>query len=214
MISIWICHKIKTSRGAQVVASSECGQALILVIISMAILIPAALATSSMLLSVNSQLAQSSDLVQIGMFQSNLVTLIQNSTSWDRTTSLNTSMSCLASSSQCTDPTGNPLQNQPFAIYDGSASVTPFYDSTQTGAGLTLLATFTGYVAPGSSAGGNDNCPFRYNLTWSAVCTPPNCSNPQVLVNATLIYSPEGSHPIVMNPNRFSINLYPDAREW
>lgn len=75
----------------------------------------------------------------------------------------------------------------PFDIYDASGNL--FYQGSSAGEGFTLEGqpcnTF-------NNAGGNDNCPFRYQLTWFANC--PNavspCIRPQVIVIAQFLNNP------------------------
>ena len=158
----------------------------------------------------NSQLFTSqnnaSSLVQLNLFQNNLVTLVKTKVAWDRTIAMNPSMSCLSTRTNCVAG-GAPLTDRPFAIYDGTPGGTPFYDASSPQNGLTQMATAcTGFNAS------NALCIFRYDLKWSAICTPPNCTDPQVKVSGRLILA-NGVKGVVVNTENYSVpEIYRTAR--
>jgi type II secretory pathway pseudopilin PulG len=150
--------------------------------------------------------------VQLDLVRRNIITLVQGSSSWKNSIARNTGaqMNCLKNGTTCIVG-GGPVRNRLFAIYDGSGSSTPYYDPTNLANGFkpdgTRCNTF--------SASGNAQCPFRYELKWSAMCPAVGpCVNPQVKVTADLIYTaPSGTKKVPMNLTRYSIpELYRSAQ--
>ena len=111
-------------------------------------------------------------------------------------------MNCLAKQTPCTtngNPNGPPIQNQLFALYDSNNQL--IFDSSNLANGITASGTLcTGF----SLQRGNDKCPFRFDMKWSANCTPGNCVNPIVKITALLLYSPAQSQ-YTLSPNRYSL---------
>lgn len=148
--------------------------------------------------------------VQLDIVRRNIQSLLMSQAAWQATVARNSSMACLSSSSSsCVVPgTTQPLSNQTFALYDGASSQ-PYFDATRATNGFTANGRpCTGF----NSNEGNDACPFRFELRWSAVCTnPASCVQPQVQVSATLRYVPK-TPSAVMNLANFSIpTLYRGA---
>jgi len=102
-------------------------------------------------------------------------------------------------------------------IYDASNSVV--YDSSTPDSGLSLQGTqCTGFSAvPGS---GNDNCPLRYEVHWTAACKCTNpgclpvvasdtCVNPQVKLQIVSIYNPgKASSSLAFNPANYGTPMF------
>ncbi len=147
---------------------------------------------------------RTTSLFQLTVVAQNFVNLVSNEQAWKNTINAQanaTTMACLKSQSPCTQggqSNGNALQNIAFVLFDGANN--PVYDATNPASGFTMW----GAPCTTFSTKGNDACPFRYNLQWSAQCTIGNCVNPQVLVSATLVYAP-ATNPIVLNPANYSM---------
>ena len=99
-----------------------------------------------------------------------------------------------------------PNQPLPFDLWDARGN--PIFQATKPRAGFTLQGeNCDGF----DKALGNDKCPFRYELQWSAVCdTSGNlpCRNPQVMINAHLFYRPsrDSNLPKALDEDGLSIN--------
>lgn len=141
------------------------------------------------------QQSQTSSLIQLGVFQANLATLVRTNSSWARTIAKNPGMDCLNRRQPCVDGAGKPIQNQPFAIYDASSSNTPYYDASNSANGISTL----GVACQGFSQTGS-NCPLRYDLKWSAMGTGVD---PQVSVSAQLLVEPTSK--MVLNAVTYSV---------
>lgn len=118
-------------------------------------------------------------------------------------------MSCLHDESPCTisgAAADAPITDAAFALFDGEGQL--FYDATTPSNGL----DWRGKPCSEFSLEGNDKCPFRYNLVWSAICVPGECTSPDVKVTATLLFAP-GDNKIVINTENYSVPiLYRDAK--
>ena len=161
------------------------------------------MATMSLHLMLQKSQIESASLFQLTVTAQNFMTLVNNEQAWTNTISANANaMKCLAARTPCTvggQANGKALTNVPFAIFD-AAGKQPIYDATNPASGFTM----SGVPCSLFSAQGNDSCPIRYNLTWSAICTNGNCVKPQVLVSATFVYAPRTSR-IVLNPANYSM---------
>lgn len=165
-------------------------------------------AISTVLVQSTQQQTKAMGLIQIDLVRRNMIMALSSDQAWAKSISMNsTSMACLNGTSACT-----PNNPQPFALYDEKNLI--FDAATNSQNGLTLR----GEPCPSASnpasfdlIHGNDNCPFRYDLKWSAACvlgqSPDTCVDPQVLVSAKLLYRP-GINKIVISPARYSIAAY------
>jgi hypothetical protein len=158
---------------------------------------------------------KASSYFQIDLIRRNIAALVLTPASWQATLSgarNNTAVACLRNSTQCTEsgnPGGSPIADRPFAIYDGAGAL--YYDATSTSSGFNLA----GQPCDTYSSAGNDQCPFRFDLQWTATCNAGNCINPQVTVKALLVYtpSPGTTARLMINPARYSIEgLYRSAQ--
>jgi len=118
-------------------------------------------------------------------------------------------MDCLANRTECTTTgaAGDPrIQDQLFALYDPNNQLV--YDATNLASGLTPRGEFCQTFSAPPAAGNND-CPFRYDLRWTANCSG-SCVEPQVEVNAVLMYNPQPNsyQRLVFDPRRLSINKF------
>jgi prepilin-type N-terminal cleavage/methylation domain-containing protein len=180
-------------------------------IIAVAVLSMVVLSIAGLNFQLRKQQTDSTNLVQIAVFQRNLIALVLNGDSWKATTAAGSqapagasplgNMGCLANNTlSCNDvSTGAPIQNQSFAIYDAAGKL--FYDATDPKSGITLnglpCSTFTNP--------GNAGCPMRFDLKWNAICTGA-CINPMVKVNATLLYPTQGGQQqLVINASHYSV---------
>jgi len=172
--------------------SNSRGFGFVEILVVVAILSIVALGIGGLTVQFSKQQQQSNTVIQADVFRRSLIALIVSNTSWDYTTKANASMACLYNGAPCATTT-----QQPFAIYDASNTV--FYDPATKG------INYSGQVCDGFALTGNDQCPLRYDLEWQPICPPlGSCLNPQVLINATLIYKPLNSR-VVINTNSYSV---------
>jgi Tfp pilus assembly protein PilV len=114
-----------------------------------------------------------------------LIALISNQTSWDATKTVpkNKFMQCLVQKN-CTNGSGGP-----FSLYDSNGALV--YDSLNPAAGYTL----DGRTCYNYSPKGDDTCPIRYDLSWSAGCNeaiyPGSCKTPTELITITFKFTPK-----------------------
>jgi len=147
--------------------------------------------------------------VKLGLLKQNIVQTLKSEGAWRNTINAAKNlpaMACLQPTSVVACPPNNPT---PFALYDGSGTL--IFDATVNTTGLTLNGTPCPAGESFDFAGGNDSCPYRFELRWQAVCDPsgdPPCLNPQVLFTGHLFYRPSRgtAQRVALNEDRFSIN--------
>jgi prepilin-type N-terminal cleavage/methylation domain-containing protein len=185
----------------------DVGFSLIEILVGLGIMSILVMAVATMNYRLVKQNAMVATPIQLDTFRRNLIALTLANSSWDMTTKTGVnpaSMSCLTSSGTPCIPSSS---GQSFAIYDSSGNL--YYDATTPGNGLTA----SGQLCPSASnqnsfnaaiGAGNDNCPFRFNLTWTPICPPSGpCLNPQVMVKADLVYNP-ATRSLTLNPGHYS----------
>lgn len=193
---------------------SNSGYSLVEVMVAAAIgiiVLGAAMAMVQPMLRLKNQLDTNSGLYTATMYMRDC---ISNDDAWKNTVILN-GIACLmpnATNSPCTSGAGNEISLMG-ADLPGVAATTsaPFclanYD---TAASATSNTGFTkeGTVCTGFSATGNDQCPYRMNLVWYALCPFPGdttCTNPLVTIRGDMVYSPG---PVgKANPQSTQVNL-------
>ena len=156
------------------------------------------LAIAALNMQLSKQQSDITSLVRLTAFRDNLEFLIKNNTSWARIKEMNPSMNCLRHGTACTGPGGQPLANQPFAVYDASPSTTPFFDATSDRNGLTYQAVLCRQFDRS-----HGDCPLRFDLKWSAECTS-DCVNPSVRITGELLYNPD-ARKFIINPATYSL---------
>lgn len=88
-----------------------------------------------------------------------------------------------------------------------------FYDTTSNTKGLSPQGTAcNGFVAPSIPPApptpGNDNCPLRFDISWTAVCGT-SCVNPQVQIHIQAVYNPAtSSRTVAFNPANYSATFF------
>lgn len=98
-------------------------------------------------------------------------------------------------------------------VRDASGSVV--YDASQPNFGLTPQGTFCDTFRTPPLAG-NDACPLRFNITWSARCTcevpdctaftaGDTCDNAQPRITVTAVYNPGVTNRTAFNPANYSV---------
>lgn len=131
---------------------------------------------------------------------------VQNDNAWQNTVNdaSNSSLACLRNSTSCTDDgaaAGTPLVDRPFRLHDAQNQIV--YDPLTASNGFTTSGTLCGDY----STAGNDSCPIRFELLWTAVCSTP-CINPQVRVKGILNYSPATvTRTIAINRDNYSFDI-------
>lgn len=185
---------------------TEFGFSFLELLIAIGLLSTATMAIMSMNVSLSTKQADLNSLFQIDSVRQNIQVLVRNQSSWVKTThmSLNASpggMGCLNDGTPCTEngsASGTPITNRRFAIYDPAGTL--IFDATNTANGF----TFDGTPCSSFSQSGNDECPFRFELTWSAQCTSGSCVNPVVKVTGALVFRPEKAR-FPLKPSRYSV---------
>ena len=142
------------------------------------------------LFSVAVKTAQATNLEVI---RQSLISTALDDKAWELTYSRNSGMNCLTTkTAQCASGSA-PITNQPFRLYRSDGS--PFYDATDAKAGFTAQGRPCWKFDPIKA---RDGCFFRFELSWSANCAPPNCDNPSVIVQAPLrVAQNAGVMPII-----------------
>ena len=194
--------RLKTNR-ALIPFRSHAGLGMVEVITIVGLFSFVVLAIGGLNLQLSKQQNQSTSLVQLDLVRRNLIAIPLNSDAWKYTIAApqNPNMACLKDNTPCTvdgSTDGAPLQNQLFALFDAGNQL--FYDSTSLQNGF----SFAGTGCKTFSQTGDDTCPFRFELTWSAICTPGNCIAPQVKINAPLSYK-SVVKPVILNVNNFAV---------
>ena len=144
---------------------------------------------------------------QIDLFRRELIRVVNDNDSWAATVggSLNSStMTCLRNNTPCTvggGPGGSPLSEQIMAVYNKNGTV--FFDGTQPSAGLTYQGAFCNSF----STAGNDQCPFRAVLRWTAICSPGSCTRPLLKITAAFSFQPKSPNPAI-NPADYNVTIY------
>jgi type II secretory pathway pseudopilin PulG len=204
------------------------GQSLVQVMIAVAVTSILTLAIMSLMQISLRQQGQSNLTFQASTLRQNILQAVNNYNGWQNTiNAASNNLSCLArgATTFCTNNgidiassnvvTGAvPLQNVSInQIFDASNKVV--YDNTAATSGLTLQgAACSNFVSPASGPG-NDSCPLRFEVHWSAVCKCVNascspvtktdtCANPQVRLQIVAIYNPsaQAAH-LAFNPSNY-----------
>jgi len=133
---------------------------------------------------------ESAALHQLHLLRQQMAEAVADDGAWSRTEEApaNASgMSCLRNGTPCTvDGSWGaaPLTNRPFALYNSNGDL--LFDSLPAANGLDR----NGRPCAAFNPAGNDACPYRYELRWSAVCPLNECVAPQIVVSADLTYAP------------------------
>jgi type II secretory pathway pseudopilin PulG len=132
---------------------------------------------------------------QINTLHRAMINMLASDQSWTNTlqSPRNPGMACLYNGNQCT-----PGVPSPFVLYDTGNAV--YFDSTNPSNGFNA----NGESCAAFSNSGNDSCPFRFAMTWTAVCIRPACATPQVMISAKLLYAPR-TGSLGINVENYSI---------
>jgi prepilin-type N-terminal cleavage/methylation domain-containing protein len=186
------------------------GFSLLELLVALGVLSVVVFAIADLNLSLRKQQITTTYSTQLDVLKRNIVAVVNNENSWLKTIAAGSptglypqsNMGCLADgTTPCTvdgTPGGALIQNQPLALLDAAGNVV--FDSTQPNSGFTLQ----GLPCSNFSMTGNDDCPLRFQLNWSAVCSPP-CTNPLVKVNGTLLSKQSSGKGLIINLNNYSV---------
>src|SRR3989344_5603478 len=151
---------------------------------------------------VNKQRAAAAGKDAIAKRRALLVTTVNNAMSWKATLNGNPSaLACLRNKTDCSAAIGSEV---PISIYDSSGNELTSISN------LILGFDQTAYMCtPFNIAFGNNACPFRYEATWSPICEPGNCLNPQDKITFTLIHKPLPDSPSLktIEPARYTFTV-------
>lgn len=155
--------------------------------------------------------------IELGMIIRTRALLLQalgNTTAWTNTVNdpanqgYPASMSCISQSVACA-PDSKAFPGHAFRLLSSNQLL---YDGANPNVGLNVRGescnNFVHSPNPGVVFNGNNDCPFRFELQWYAICTGgADCINPQVMVRAPLLYNPAPSATkLDINLERYSIN--------
>ncbi len=201
------------------------GQSLISALIGIGIATMTILVVITMQQIASRQQAQTNFTFQADSIRRSLKSTLNSPASWARTVAasensppyvqgggdftapppVNAGLNCfIAPGSDCKDGAGNPLTNQPINVVR-EANGTVVYNIFANN-GFTIQGTpCNGFVAP--PADGNDACPLRFTIVWSAVCGA-TCTGttavPQISVIPIYNPAPVNAARIIFNPAHYS----------
>lgn len=130
--------------------------------------------------------------------------VIRDPASWATTVQNSANLNCLKTASDCR-ALSNPAQ--PNAIRIFSADGTQLTDD---GSNPRFGFDLDGKPCSAFSNSGNADCPFRVNVTWTAICDPNPvlpCMSPGARLQGTIVFNPGGSDNPNLNQNLRSFNL-------
>ncbi|MGZ3721568.1 MAG: type II secretion system protein [Bdellovibrionales bacterium] len=184
---------------------SDTGFGLIELLVAVAIISVILLSIGELNLQMHKTSIQAGTGVDVDILRRNIVSVSLDTNSWTATLvagspAVGGGMTCLNLSQPC-EVAGVPIADQSFALLDAVGNTV--FDSTLPNNGFaydgSLCTTFSKVAGAGS-----DDCPFHYDLTWTAYCNPGACVNPLVKIHAKLFFNPATQH-LVFNPNRYAI---------
>ncbi len=146
--------------------------------LSVGVLSAVLLSLAGMNLSLMRQSATLAIPMQLDIARRNFVAVALDPRSWQATLDYNgAAMECLNLSQPCVVG-GVPMNAQTFALVDAKGTV--LFDSRNSANGLSEKGEACGSYPSAA-------CPFRFNLTWSTVCSSAtNCTDPIVKISAPL----------------------------
>jgi type II secretory pathway pseudopilin PulG len=127
-------------------------------------------------------------------WQRELVGAFKNKASWNNIVSANPSLACLRNKSDCNGaggPVSQILNSQGQPIWDSQAATTGFGRHGE---------LCNGFASKG--------CPYRYEVTWRALCHESPCMNAQVEITGTLKYAGSGTPSDNFDPSKYSFKLF------
>ncbi|MCB0377467.1 MAG: prepilin-type N-terminal cleavage/methylation domain-containing protein [Bdellovibrionales bacterium] len=147
----------------------------------------------------------------IAEVENQLRTTILNDTAWANSVNHaqnSASMGCLRE----THPTGCAHNfTSAFNLFDGRNN--QVYPGLTANAGYTMQGQRCNAYRgdPANPGSGNDNCPFHYQLSWTASCPPgvTPCKNPMITVSGLLLINPEDQSRTAFqfDPQNYSFDL-------
>ncbi len=180
------------------IKSYDAGMSLIEVMIVMTIMSLIGLGTATLMKNMFSIQRRSSLKAVASEIKNDLETVLKNDTAWGFAINANPSLSCLQDAvGACAH---SPFSGDPAApgaslaadinVFDSTGA--SWYDSTNAASGFSaddgqICRTFAA-----AAGGGNDDCPFRYNISIFTECPGGvgPCNKPQVTILATMVFNP------------------------
>lgn len=160
------------------------------IVVVLAILGFVGLGSTTMIRNMMSQQVRSNVKMDLHRLRDRFVAVLKNDQAWGNTivNAANAGkLNCIGNSNPinwCTQ--GPQAGNGNFRIFDASGN--PFFIADEATRGFTV----NGENCNTFNAAGNDACPFRYDIQWSASCPPTEnqCPDPEVTITGTLQVAP------------------------
>jgi len=131
----------------------------------------------------------------------NVITFVNRDQSWKNTVSdlANTNMRCLRIVKDCTPQ----ITPSPFILKDLQNSI--YINSISPSSGFTKK----GIPCNTYSTSGNNDCPIRATVEWSAECDAGDCIFPNVRVTLKFYYTPDptSNRQNLVNPNVYNLDM-------
>lgn len=226
--------------------SASFGFSLIEVVVALAISGIVILAMTQISLTMSKQQSHFVATMQLSILHQSIVKALNSPAGWVQTAEQNQqvtsitnvpthNMKCQTASagpaeyctSDETDTGANMIPSPIFKIY-GGATAQPLLDMTAADAGVgsngqpctgfVTMPGMRGYSGGATPPPGNDNCPFRFEVTWQAICaSSAACNNrPNARIAVTLYYNPGSDVGSVgkkfgFNPDNYSSTFVVDS---
>lgn len=153
--------------------------------------------------------ASSNILFQADLFRKNIINLINNDAAWTNTynDASNTNLACLKDNVTNCYGTGGSFATGKFRVRDAANSIVwdPLTATNGFNMGGALCSTWVNT--------GNNLCPFRIELYWTAVCSVNPCYSSSVLIHVQgmMYYAPKAGDVISntpFDPNSYKVDFY------
>ena len=176
------------------------GFSIVQVLMASALMGLVALGVASLMRSAQKGQAQSNVAFHADMTRRSLGAVLSHPDAWAKTAAdprnsraSSSALDCLASGTPCTEDGadlgagGKPVQNYPVnVVLDASGGVV--FDASSPSKGVSAQGVpCDGFKAPPAS--GNDACPLRFEIAWSALCGA-SCVGPQIKIQVKAVYNP------------------------
>lgn len=130
--------------------------------------------------------------------------LLNNPKAWATTVQNSANLNCLKTAGDCR-ALSNPAGRHPIRVFTADG-----HQLSDDGSNPAMGFTINGDVCQAYSPQGNSDCPFRADISWTAIC-PPNpavpCEAPGARIQGVITYSPGNGQTTRLNSNIRKFNL-------